>query len=84
MKKIERKTDKTLRGLYLQAKSMKPEVSPGQLFIDEVAELTHRAETTVRMWIYGKQTPDDFIKTVLSKHFGIPVEELFPPKKKKT
>lgn len=78
-----KKIDNSLKGLYKQAKSTKPEVSPAQLFISEVAELTHRAETTVRMWVYGKQTPDDFIKSVLSEHFGIPVDVLFPPKNKK-
>ncbi len=59
----------------------KKKPSPYQLFIEEVAELTGRKPSTVRLWILENKTPDRLIQRTLSNHFGIPMEELFPPKK---
>lgn len=70
----------TLKDLYLQEKN-KP--SPARIFIDEIAALTHRSPNTIRMWIFGHQTPDDLAKSILSEKFGVDPEILFPPEQQK-
>lgn len=65
----------TFLNLYEAAKK-KP--NPGAIFIKEVAELTHRSENTVRMWIWGRQQPDDLTKEVIAKHFNVSPDTLFP------
>lgn len=65
----------TFAGLYEAAKKMP---SPGAIFIKEVAELTHRSENTVRMWIWGRQQPDDLTKSVIAEHFKVSADTLFP------
>lgn len=57
---------------------VKNQPTPLQDFIAEVAKLTHRSEGTVKMWMWGKQVPDDLTKSVLAKHFGTSAEALFP------
>lgn len=65
----------TFADLYEAAKKMP---SPGAIFIKEVAELTHRSENTVRMWIWGRQQPDELTKDVIAKHFKVSADTLFP------
>lgn len=52
--------------------------TPAELFIREVAKVSHRALPTVYKWVTGKTQPDTYIKQKLSRHFNIPVENLFP------
>ena len=66
--------------LYQEAKG-KP--SPGEAFLQEVADLTHRSKSTVRKWVLGISVPDFNTQVEISRHFNIPVETLFPPKNKK-
>lgn len=56
----------------------KKQPSPAAAFIKEVAELTHRSENTVRMWIWGRQQPDELTKEVIAKHFKVSADTLFP------
>ncbi len=72
---------KTFKQLYV-AEVRKP--TPAQKFIAEVAKITCKTELTVRMWIYGRQSPDDLTKYVIAQHFGGSVKELFPEKSKKS
>lgn len=51
-----------------------------RIFIERAAKVTMRSETTVRMWLCGKQQPDALAQSALSAEFGIPAEQLFPPK----
>ena len=68
-------TKKTFRELYDEELN-KP--SAAKLFIERVAELTHRSEVTVRFWLSGRQTPDELAQEVIAKNFGVDVKSLFP------
>lgn len=70
---------KTFLELYNEQKN-KP--TAAQVFVQRVAEMTHRQETTVRMWLSGRQTPDDLAKSIIAKEFNVSIDDLFPPKVK--
>lgn len=61
--------------LYQEAKS-RP--TPAQEFIAEIAALTHRSEMTVRMWISGKQVPDELAQATIAKRYDVNIDGLFP------
>lgn len=65
--------------MYEAAKA-KP--TAAQLYIKEVADVTGRKESTVKMWVYGIQRPDADTMFLLSEHFGVPIETLFPKQPK--
>lgn len=67
--------DKTFKQLYEDAKR---EPTPAAAFVAKVAEITHRTETTVRMWLSGNQTPDELAKSVIAQHFNSDINTLFP------
>ncbi len=69
------KKDYSFKELYSIQKS-KP--TPAQCFINDVAALTNRSATTVRMWISGVQVPDTKTMKILSDKFGIKPDVLFP------
>ena len=66
---------KTFQQLYEDEKQ-KP--TAAQLFIAKVAEITHRKDLTVRMWLSGRQTPDELAKSIIAKEFNVSVDDLFP------
>lgn len=66
---------KTFQQLYEDEKQ-KP--TAAQLFIQKVAEITHRKELTVRMWLSGRQTPDELAQSIIAKEFNVSVDDLFP------
>lgn len=53
-------------------------MSPGAKMIREVAEVTKKAEATVRQWAKGAQTPDALTCDILAQYYGCKAEELFP------
>lgn len=65
----------TLKERYIKERQ-KP--TAPQLFIEEVADVTKRSTTTVRMWMSGAQAPDALTQQVLADHFGTTPEQLFP------
>jgi len=67
--------NKSFKELYESAKS-KP--TPAQSFIEEVASLTHRSANTVKMWLVGRQEPDELAKSILANHFKVEPASLFP------
>ena len=67
--------EKTFFDLYNEQKS-KP--TPAQEFIIEVARITKRTTTTVRMWLSGQQTPDALAQSIIAEHFGVSITSLFP------
>lgn len=67
----------TFKQIYLEVKA-KP--TPCQDFIREVAEVTRKAESTVRTWLCDTE-PDELTKKVLAAHFGVPEDELFRKEK---
>ena len=67
--------EKTFFDLYNEQKS-KP--TPAQEFVSEVAKITRRTETTVRMWLSGQQIPDTLAQSIIAEHFGVDVDYLFP------
>lgn len=66
---------KTFKELYNEELS-KP--TAAQKFVSEVSELTHRSEVTVRMWLSGRQVPDELAQTIIAKKFNVDVKSLFP------
>lgn len=67
--------NKTFKQLYDEEKS---KVTPAQSFITNVAKITHRSENTVRMWLVGRQIPDDLAKSIIAEHYKCNAETLFP------
>lgn len=67
--------EKSLKMLYEEQKN-KP--TAAQLFISEIATLTHRSENTVRMWLSGRQVPDELAKSIIAEKFQVSVNSLFP------
>ena len=55
---MSRTENKSFFDLYAEQKK-KP--TPAQTFIAEVAALTHRSENTVKMWLCGRQIPDELM-----------------------
>lgn len=66
---------KTFKDFYEEEKR-KP--TAAQRFVSDVASLTKRSETTVRMWLSGAQVPDELAKSVIAQHFDADVRTLFP------
>ena len=61
-------------------KALKDVQTPMQEFVSHYAELTHRSENAVRMWISGERMPDALAQEVISKDMGVPADILFPKK----
>lgn len=68
---------KTFKALYEEQK-MKP--TAAQVFVSEVATLTKRSETTVRMWLSGQQVPDELAQTMIAEKYQVDIDSLFPKK----
>ena len=66
---------KTFKELYEEAKKMP---TPAQGFVNEIAELTHRSELTVRMWLSGRQIPDELAQATIAKRYDVSIDSLFP------
>lgn len=64
--------------IYQQEK-MKDEAlkSHAKTWIEDIASITHKSEQTVRMWLSGRQKPDELTMVILEKYLEIPKEELF-------
>jgi len=56
----------------------KEEITPAQALVNELVRVTHRRESTVRQWLYGKKKPDPIIQDVLASYFETDAEILFP------
>ena len=67
--------NKTFKQLYEDEKN---KATPAQSFIATVANITHRSTNTVKMWLVGRQTPDDLAKSIIAEHFGCKADTLFP------
>ena len=70
-------TKKSFKDIYNERKTLP---TPAQSFISEVADLTHRSEVTIKMWLLGKQTPDALTQEVIANHFHTDINSLFPVK----
>ena len=66
---------KSFKDLYEEEKK-KP--TSAQIFVSDVAKLTKRSEATVRMWISGRQVPDELVQSMIAEKFNVDVETLFP------
>lgn len=66
---------KTFKELY-EAERDKP--TAAQHFIAMVANMTHRSTNTVKMWLSGRQVPDELARTIMARHFKCDAEQLFP------
>lgn len=52
--------------------------SPQTKFVRRIADATLKSEFTVKMWLTGRQTPDQLTQSVIARELGVPVEGLFP------
>ena len=66
---------KSFRDLYEEEKK-KP--TSAQIFVSDVAKLTKRSEATVRLWISGRQVPDELAQSLIAEKFNVDAETLFP------
>ena len=53
-------------------------VSPKREFVRTVAELTHKKEVSVKMWLSGYHVPDDLTVHTIAEHVGVDPSGLFP------
>lgn len=67
--------NKTFRQLYEEEKN---KATPAQSFIRKVAKMTHRRTTTVKMWVIGRQKPDELAKSIIARAYNCSAETLFP------
>lgn len=70
--------DKTFKQLYEEEKN---KATPAQSFIANIAEITHRSKNTVKMWLVGRQSPDELAKSIIAKAYNCKAESLFPKNK---
>lgn len=66
---------RTFLDLYAEEKK-KP--TAAQVFVRNIAKLTHRTENTVRMWLSGQQVPDELVQSIIAKEYGVSASSLFP------
>lgn len=77
--KIKTMKQMTFFDLYAEEKR-KP--TAAQVFVADVARLTHRSEVTVRMWLSGMQSPDELVQSIIAKKYGVSAASLFPKREK--
>ncbi len=77
--KIKTMEQRTFFDLYAEQKR-KP--TAAQVFVSDVAKLTHRSEITVRMWLSGVSAPDELAQSIIAKKYGVSASTLFPKREK--
>nr|DAI42414.1 MAG TPA: SOS-response transcriptional repressor [Caudoviricetes sp.] len=77
IKFLDRKmdTNMTFKELYEQ-ELHKP--THATLFVQRIAKVTKRQEMTVRMWLAGRQQPDELVKSIIAQELGVDANSLFP------
>jgi hypothetical protein len=70
--------NKSFQDIYNDLPPRSAVKAPKSAFIEEIAKITMKAEITVRLWLSGSQRPDKLTQDIISKHFNIPAEILFP------
>jgi len=68
-------TNLTFRELY-ERELHKP--TPAADFVARVAAATKRQQNTVRMWLSGRQKPDDLARSIIAELLGADPDGLFP------
>jgi predicted transcriptional regulator with HTH domain len=76
--KVQKLQRKSLAEIYSEVKA---QPTPAQVFISELARVTHREPITIRGWLYGTQRPDSLTQSVMADYFGVEVDSLFPDSK---
>ena len=46
--------------------------------VAEIAALTHRSENTVKMWLCGRQVPDELTQSIIARRYNLNINGLFP------
>lgn len=67
-------TKKTFKQIYDELDPTPPKTA----WIRNIAKVTHRSELTVRMWLSGRQIPDELCQEVIAKELGVSIVGLFP------
>ncbi|MCQ2299672.1 MAG: hypothetical protein MJZ81_06075 [Bacteroidales bacterium] len=60
---------------FYEVEKEKP--TPAAAFISRIAKATCKEETTVRMWLMGRQVPDALTIKVIAEELGTTPETLF-------
>jgi len=69
----------TFRELYnLEVEKDAKRPSAAQQFIAKIAQITMKSETTVKMWLYTEQKPDELTKAVIAQALKTSPDALFP------
>lgn len=76
MANLTPKDQMSFRELYKTIENKPPKLA----FVERIAEITMKSESTVRGWLAGNVCPDALNQSIISKELGIPSEVLFPPK----
>jgi len=64
-----------LREFY---KQVKRQPTPGRVFMEDIAKACGVSPTTVKLWIYGRVTPEKLKREKIAEMLQVPVVELFP------
>ena len=66
--------NKTFKKIYEDISS----VPPKKAFVTRIAVVTHKSESTVRMWLCGRQRPDELTRLAIAKELKTDADSLFP------
>jgi len=47
-------------------------------FVTRLAAVSRKSEFTIKMWLCGRQRPDELTRMAVAKELGISADELFP------
>ena len=72
---MSRTEKKSFFDIYAEQKKKTP---PAQTFFAELAALTHRTENTVKMWLCGRQVPDELTQSIIARRYNLNINGLFP------
>ncbi len=64
---------KTLKQAYEELNDVQK-----RAFVTRLATVAHKSEFTVKMWLCGRQIPDELTRIAVAKELGVSAEGLFP------
>ena len=70
-------TNKKKKPLNVRYDEALAEPTPAQATLEEIAEAGGVSVFTARAWVSGRQRPTNASLILLSRHFKMPIEELF-------
>ncbi len=80
MDKMTKKDQLTFRQIYDRLPGRSSVKTPKNEFVERIAGVTKKHETTVRCWLAGTQRPDALSISMIEKELGMNGDCLFPRK----